>query len=166
MAKRVRDDDHRSDEELAEGGRAAARNKLAIAWTDGITGAEAKRCSRTGRAAWKNADVLEDEEFAAGMFVERCRRRNPVVVASRSNLVLLEVDGPLELLERFGVALPVTVTVRSARGWHFYFRPPSGSPPMKIQIDADGVITSEDGYLVCPPALHPSGHQYGFGEAS
>jgi hypothetical protein len=79
--------------------------------------------------------------------------------------VLLEVDGPLELLPRFGVALPVTVTVRSARGWHFYFRPPPGSSPAKIQIDADGVIVSDDGYLVCPPALHPSGHQYRFGES-
>ena len=60
------------------------------------------------------------------MFVERCRTRNPVVVASRSGLVLLEVDGPLELLERFGIELPETVCVRSARGWHFWFTPPPG----------------------------------------
>jgi Bifunctional DNA primase/polymerase, N-terminal len=162
MAARMREDDHRSEEELAEAGRTAARNHFAIAWTDGINGAGAKRCSRTGAAAWKRAAVLEDEEYAAELFVRRCRTRNPVVVASRSNLVLLEVDGPLELLERHGIELPETLTVRSARGWHFYFVPPSGEPPLKIQVDASGIVVSEDGYLVCPPALHPTGHEYGF----
>jgi Bifunctional DNA primase/polymerase, N-terminal len=162
MAARVRTDDHRSDEMLAEAGRTAARHGFAIAWTDGIVGAAAKRCSRTGAAAWKNANVLEDEELAAGLFVERCRLYNPAVVASRSNLVLFEVDGPLELLERLGIALPATVTVRSARGWHFYFRPEPGGSPLKVQVDAEGVLVSEDGYLVCPPALHPTGHEYGF----
>jgi hypothetical protein len=162
MAVRTREDDRRSDAELAEAGRVAARHRFAIAWTDGITGARAKACSRTGAAAWKNAKVLDDEEFAGGLFVERCRRRNPVVVASRSNLVLLEVDGPLELLERHGIELPQTITVRSARGWHFYFSPPPGEASLKIQIDASGVVVSEDGYLVCPPALHPTGHEYGF----
>ena len=99
------------------------------------------------------------------MFVERCRVRNPIVVASRSRLVLLEVDGPLELLERFGIELPETVCVRSARGWHFWFAPPPGKAPMKVQISTDGVEISSDGYLVMPPALHPTGHVYRYERA-
>jgi hypothetical protein len=35
-------------------------------------------------------------------------------------------------------------------------------PHGKFQIDADGVTHSEDGYLVIPPALHPSGVVYEF----
>jgi hypothetical protein len=163
MSAAVREDDHRSDELLAEHGRYAARlRRLAVGWTSGIVGASAKAARDTGSGAWKNAKVLSDEEFAAGLFVERCRTRNPVVVASRSGLVLLEVDGPLELLEQFGIELPRTVCVRSARGWHFWFEPPPGRPPMKVQVSVDGVDVSRDGYLVMPPALHPDGPVYAY----
>jgi hypothetical protein len=161
---RIRDDDHRPDELLAEAGRTAARLQLAIGWTSGIRGEKAKQASDTGPGAWKNASVFTDPGNAAGYFVQRCRTRNPVVVASKSGLVLLEVDGPLELLERFGISIPETVVVRSMRGWHFWMTPPDGKPPAKIQVSADGVVVSGDGYLVCPPALHPSGHVYRYEE--
>jgi hypothetical protein len=161
----VREDDHRSDEELAEHGRCAARLGLAVGWTSGIRDEKAKRAADAGSGAWKNAKELPDEEYAAGLFVERCRTRNPVVVASRSGLVLVEVDGALELLERFGIVLPETICVRSRRGWHFWFRPPEGRGPVKVQVSVDGVDVSSDGYLVMPPALHPSGHVYAYEKA-
>jgi hypothetical protein len=158
----VREDDHRIDEMLAEHVRYAARFGLAVGWTSGVVGAAAKAARGTGSAAWNKAKVLADEGFAAGLFVERCRTRNPIVVASCSNLVLLEIDGPLELLGRFGIVLPATVCVRSARGWHFWFRPPPGKAPMKAQVSVDGVDISSDGYLVMPPALHPDGPVYAY----
>ena len=68
-------------------------------------------------------------------------KRNPVVVASRSNLVLVEFDGDfIELAARYGLwALPGgTVRVRSRRGLHLYYRPPAGCAPMKIQVAASG----------------------------
>jgi hypothetical protein len=162
MRGAVREDDRRSDEMLAEHGRYAARLGLAVGFTSGIVGAAAKAARGTGSGAWNKAKVLPDEEFAAGLFVERCRTRNPIVVASCSKLVLLEVDGPLELLERFGIALPVTVCVKSARGWHFWFKPSPGKAPMKVQVSTDGVDVSSDGYLVMPPALHPDGPVYAY----
>jgi hypothetical protein len=163
MAAAVRADDHRSDEMLAEHGRFAARLGLAVGFTSGIVGAAAKAARGTGSGVWnKAAKILTDVEFAAGLFVEGCRTCNPIVVASCSNLVLLEIDGSLELLERFGIVLSETVCVRSARGWHFWYRPPPGKKPMKIQVSADGVDVSSDGYLVMPPALHPTGHVYSY----
>ena len=163
--RRVRDDDSRSDELLATAGRRAFELGLAIGWTSGIRGEKAKAASDRGTFAWKNAARFVDADFAAGVFVEQCRTRNPVVVASKSNLVLVDVDGPLELLERFGLELPVTVSVRSARGWHFWLTPPEERSPMKVQISAQGVVISDDGYVVMPPGLHETGHVYAYERA-
>jgi Bifunctional DNA primase/polymerase, N-terminal/Primase C terminal 1 (PriCT-1) len=160
----LRPDDHRSNELLAEAGRIAVQLRLAIAWTSGIRGEKAKQARDTGAGAWKKAAPLPDPEFAAALFVGRCRTRNPVVVASRSGLVLVESDGEEdELLARHGIPpLPVTVSVRSRRGVHRYFRPPEGGAPLKIQVGLEAVTVSEDGYLVTAPALHASGHVYAF----
>jgi hypothetical protein len=166
-------DDPRPDELLEESGRTGRRLKLAYAWTDALTGPKAKECSRTGRAAWKNAELLHENEGAAtGFFPTAARKRNPAVVASRSGLVLVEVDldvaddvyPPLDevearvaaLMRRLGLRFPSTVIVRSRRGLHFYLRPPAGETPGKVQIAeaGDKVTFSSDGYLVAVPALH------------
>jgi replicative DNA helicase len=156
-------DDPRPDQLLEECGRIASRLRLAVAWTDGIKGGAAKVCSRGGAAAWKRAKPLpENEETAAGFFKTRARRRNPAVVASASGLVLMEADGDLEkLLARHGVPiLPPTLTVRSRRGRHLYFRPPPGRQPLKVQVAEDGIASSLDGYLIGAPALHETGWVY------
>jgi Bifunctional DNA primase/polymerase, N-terminal len=158
-------DDPRSDELLEECGRVAWRLGLALAWSDGLEGESAKSCSRVGLAAWKSAARLPvDEDAAVAFFRTRARRRNPLVVASRSDLVLLEFDGDLtELSAKYGLwDLPGTVQVQSRRGQHLYYRPPAGRPPMKVQVDRTGVIVSEDGYVVGAGALHPSGLVYGY----
>jgi Protein of unknown function (DUF3987)/Bifunctional DNA primase/polymerase, N-terminal/Primase C terminal 1 (PriCT-1) len=154
--------DDRPDELLEQAGRTASRLRLAVAWTDSIRGQAAKECTGTGSAAWKAAKLVStDASFAAGFYRSRCRARNPAVVASASGLVLLELDGPDELLDTFGIAtLPATVEVQSRRGKHRYLRPPAGRRPLKVQLDEAGVIVSSDGYVVSVPALHPSGHVY------
>lgn len=151
--------DPRSEELLEETARHAHRLKLGLSWTDGLVGEAAKRCSRTGCAAWKAAARLpEDDEAAVAYFKTRARVRNPVVVASASNLVLVECDGPDALLDKYGIRLPETVTVASKRGRHRYLRPPPGRKPLKVQISEDGVAVSTDGYLVGAGAVHSSGH--------
>ena len=110
MAKPIRADDHRSDGLLAESGRTAARLGFAVAWTSGIRNEKAKRASDSGSGAWKGATPLGDPEFAAGLFAVRCRTRNPVCVASRSGLLLIDVDGVDSLLD--GLGLPETLTCR------------------------------------------------------
>jgi AAA domain/Bifunctional DNA primase/polymerase, N-terminal/Primase C terminal 1 (PriCT-1) len=154
----MRPDDQRSDELLEECGRIAVRLGLAIGWTSGIRGAKAKAASDRGSGAWKRAAPLIDEEYAAGHFKVRCRTRNPIVTAMASNLILIEIDGDDTLADEYG--LPETVSARSRRGLHRYYRPAEGCAPAKFQIDPDGVTHSTDGYLVLPPALHETGVVY------
>jgi AAA domain/Bifunctional DNA primase/polymerase, N-terminal len=162
MGLRIRADDHRPDELLQEHGRIVSRLGLAVAWTSGIRGEKAKMAADRGSGAWKRAAPLAGESFAAGLFKERCRLRNPVVAAVASGLVLIDVDGPDELLETVRIELPLTVTARSRRGLHRYYRPDEGMAPGKFQITPDGVDHADDGYLVLPPALHPTGVVYEF----
>jgi hypothetical protein len=155
--------DERTDGLLQECGRVAWRLGLALAWTDSLEGEAAKACSRSGAAAWKNATPLPDNEQAAvAFFTARARKRNPAVVASRSNLVLIEFDGELvELCAQYELwDLPDTATARSRRGPHLYYRPPAGRAGMKVQLDASRVLVSEDDYTVAAGALHSSGHVY------
>jgi AAA domain/Bifunctional DNA primase/polymerase, N-terminal/Primase C terminal 1 (PriCT-1) len=160
MAARIRDDDGRPNELLEEGGRIACWLGVAVAWASGLGGAKAKMASDKGSGAWKRAAPLSGEDFAAGLFKERCRTRNPVVTAVASNAVLVGVDGAESLLSELGVVLPPTVTARSRRGLHRYYRPDEGCKPGKIQIGEDGVVHSDDGYLCMPPSLHESGVIY------
>jgi hypothetical protein len=51
-------------------------------------------------------------------------------------------------------------SIRDARGWHFYFRPPEGKAPMKVHVAYEGVTASGDGYVVTAPALYPTGWVY------
>ena len=165
--------DFRSDELLERAARAAWRHRLALAWSNSLTGPAAKRCSRGGSARWPMAVPLpEDEGAAVGFFTTRARKRNPAVVASASGLVLVEADlevaddayPALEevqtrvagLMRRLELRFPPTVIVRSRRGLHFYLRPPDGREPAKFQLSEEGdrVTFSSDGYLIGVPGLH------------
>lgn len=93
-----------------------------------------------------------------------------IITGAFSGLAVIDIDGPLEaglaLLMENGVTIPDTTTVRSARGWHLWFRHP-GIPvksasnvlvnrEVKIDIRGDG------GYIVAPPSVHESGVRYYF----
>jgi AAA domain/Bifunctional DNA primase/polymerase, N-terminal len=159
----VADRDTRSDELLDAIGLVAHRLGLALSWTDSLAGDGAKRNSRVGSAGWKNAERLPaDRRAAVAFFRTRARSRNVCVVASKSDLVLVETDGSDELLSKHGLELPATVTVRSRRGHHFYFRPAVGMRTAKYQIDDTGITASEDGYLIGAGSVHPSGLVYSY----
>jgi AAA domain/Bifunctional DNA primase/polymerase, N-terminal/Primase C terminal 1 (PriCT-1) len=162
-AKTQQASDRRSSEFLVACARRAQQLGLALAWSDGLEGEQAKTCSRSGSAAWKAAQKLSpDAEAAAGFFAGRARTRNPAVVASASGLVLVEADGEMDaILRAHGLPdLPPTVRVRSRRGWHAYFRPPTGRDPLKVQLAPEAITVSVDGYLIGAGALHASGHIY------
>jgi hypothetical protein len=165
--------DDRPDELLEQAARVAWRHRLALAWSDSLTGAGTKECSRVGSASWKRATPLsEDEGAAVGFFTKRARTRNPVVAAGASGLVIVEVDLDVRddaypprnevqarvaaLLNRLELRFPRSVVVRSRRGLHFYLRPPNGCAPAKVQISEEGdrVTWNTDGYTVAVPGLH------------
>ncbi len=74
---RVREDDHRSDEELAEAGRA---RRGTASRSPGRTASPVRRRKPAPAPApppGRTRRSLDDEEFAAGLFVERCRTPQP-----------------------------------------------------------------------------------------
>ena len=145
-------------------GRLYGEHRLAIAFTAGVAGDDAKRCTTAG---WDKTRPLADGGFGAAYVRERGERRNPVIVVRPSNLVSLECDGPDELGMVDELGLPPTVTVRSSgpAKLHFHFRPPADLatlPYVAFRFESGRVSADETRYFVCPPALHPTGVAYEF----
>jgi putative DNA primase/helicase len=138
---------------------------VGVAWTESNMGEGAKRV----RDSWpKTAKAVNgDIDAAAGAIADRLTRKNPVVVAkpddpSATAYILVDVDGPedLDLFQSF--ELPPTLTARSSEEHklHFYYLPPEGATKHRIRFEAGTIHTDRNGYLVTPPALHPSGVKY------
>jgi putative DNA primase/helicase len=155
------------EEMLTSCGRAYGEHRLALAFTDGATGDDAKRVTRRG---WPATPRLADADHGAAL-IQRAAggRRNPVIVLGASGLVGIDIDGPegAELFRRTvgENTLPDTVIVRTGAGWHLYYRRPAGAPDVaKVEFGASGLEVSRDGYFVAPPARHSSGRFYRFAQ--
>jgi putative DNA primase/helicase len=87
-----------------------------------------------------------------------------VATGTASGFIVLDIDGyeALSRLRRLAgehEPLPKVPVVRTARGWHLWFRP---SPGVVIPSSAgDGLdVRGEGGYVVVPPSVHATGHVY------
>jgi hypothetical protein len=81
-----------------------------------------------------------------------------IVCGEISKLVVIDVDS-----EAFSELIEKTLTVKTARGYHFYLR--MDKPSRSFKIENNGVhidIKGEGGYVVAPPSLHPTGCIYKF----
>ncbi len=84
-----------------------------------------------------------------------------IVTGAISNLVALDCDS-LEAVEeahRLGVA-PDTVTVRTAKGAHLYFRHPGFAVPNKARFLPGMDLRGDGGFVVAPGSIHPNGAAY------
>jgi hypothetical protein len=155
--------------ELQRCGHAYGNLRLAVAFTDGLDGEDAKRVTRKG---WPATPPLGDGAYGAALLAGRGENRNPAVVLGASGLVGIDIDGPegVALLRRInppeqGRQLPRTIAVKTGGGWHFWYHRPEGLVgTAKIELGPEGLEIAKDGYLVAPPALHPSGHVYRFAD--
>ena len=84
-----------------------------------------------------------------------------IVTGSVSNLIVVDVDGEagLAALHRHGF-IPSTPQVRTAKGYHFYFLHPGGSIRNKARFLPDVDLRADGGYVIAPPSIHESGHEY------
>lgn len=88
------------------------------------------------------------------------------IATGASDLLVVDVDGPegaesLKALEAENAPLPETITVKTGKGVHYYFRRNGhtiGCSTSKLANKID--IRAEGGYVVCPPSVHESGKQY------
>jgi putative DNA primase/helicase len=87
-----------------------------------------------------------------------------IATGAVSGIVVLDIDGTQgiatlqTLIAEYG-KLPRTPVVKTARGWHIFFKLPQG---IAIPCSAGGGldIRSDGGYVVAPPSVHASGHVY------
>jgi len=149
---------------LEEYGRFYGAEHLAVTFTAGIEGENAKRVITKG---WDKTAPLADADFGASYVAGRGATKNPAVVLRPSNLIVLECDSEQDLVRIQELGLPSTITVRSSEAYkqHFWFRPPRGLealPFVAFRFES-GKLTADSGrYFLCPPAIHPSGAVYSF----
>ena len=79
-----------------------------------------------------------------------------VVTGAVSGVVVLDVDKPEEI-DRLD--LPRTPTVKTSKGYHFYFKHPGGHVG-NCEVPGIGDLRADGGQVVVPPSVHPSGAVY------
>lgn len=153
-------------EELQRHGYVYGELHLAIAFTAGLEGDDAKRVSGNG---WDKTERLPGGPFGAAYLAGRGERRNPAVVLRPSGLVGIDIDGPdgVELIrDLLPEGLPRTVTVETGKpsGYHLWYFAPEGARWAFVELGPEGVEAKTNQCLIVPPGLHPSGRVYRFAE--
>lgn len=78
-----------------------------------------------------------------------------------NGIFVLDIDG--DCPENFP-KLPATVTVKTNKGLHYYFKYPK-EQEIKSRTKLQGLdidVRGEGGYAVAPPSIHPEGGRYEF----
>ena len=84
-----------------------------------------------------------------------------VVTGAISGMFVLDVDGEEGQKSIEGRDLRATVTSRTGRGSHYYFKIPEGRKiENKVGILKGVDIRGEGGYVVVPPSIHSTGRTY------
>lgn len=139
---------------------------LGIAWTDGKTGEDAKRST----TSWnKQARAIVETGSAAAIFAHKIKSKNPIAVAhavedpNAREFVLIDCDGAEDVNAFNAFGAPATLTARSStpdKIHLYYYAPGPYAKIHRIRFEGGGVACDKNGYLVSPPARHPSGAQY------
>lgn len=89
-----------------------------------------------------------------------------VATGAVSGLIVLDVDssdGFAELERILSGAkerLPRTLTVRTSRGFHFYYGLPAWPDPIRCSSGGGLDVRGDGGYVLAPPSVHPDGSIY------
>lgn len=84
-----------------------------------------------------------------------------IVTGAPSDIVVLDVDSPeaQEFVDELD--LPITPTVQTARGRHYYFRRPAFEIRNGVRIGGVKLdIRGDGGYVIAPGSIHPDGPIY------
>lgn len=77
-----------------------------------------------------------------------------------SGLFVLDCDSEQAYEDAALRGLPVTMTVKTARGYHLYFTYPQMPVGNRVGLLPGCDIRGDGGYVVAPPSIHPSGIHY------
>jgi Bifunctional DNA primase/polymerase, N-terminal/Primase C terminal 1 (PriCT-1) len=149
-------------------GRWYGEQRCAIAWTvtNRVTGPNDTRPKQVQTKGWQHTRPLGSGDAGEAVF-GRGLTSNPALVPRPSGLTGLDCDSEQDLAAIDRLGLPTTITVRSSQPYkrHFWFRPPSTLETVQFaafRFEGGAVTADEHRYLLCPPAIHPSGVEYAF----
>jgi putative DNA primase/helicase len=83
-----------------------------------------------------------------------------IVTGAISGLIVLDCDTPeaIDQAEALGVA--GALTLRTAKGRHFYFRHPGGIVHNRVKFYPGMDLRGDGGFVVGPGSIHPDGTVY------
>jgi len=97
-----------------------------------------------------------DDEFGRFDF-----RHNVGIVAGRvSGIIVLDDDDGGETMRKNGWHVPPTPTVKTKRGYQYYFRCPEVGLPTFDVVTEKVEVRGDGAYVVAPPSVHHSGSVY------
>ena len=111
------------------------------------------------RKGFKDATTDEKQILA---WWEKWPNANIGLVPGPANLVVVDYDGEegLEFARERGWLEEETPSVVTDRGRHFYYTKPPDSHIRYAQPHPQIDLRSDNGYVLAPPSIHPSGHVY------
>ncbi len=83
-----------------------------------------------------------------------------IVTGAVSGLVVLDLDSAEAIAEAEARGIPDTITARTAKGRHVYFKHPGGVIGNRAGILPGIDIRGDGGYVVAPGSVHPTGFIY------
>jgi Bifunctional DNA primase/polymerase, N-terminal/AAA domain/Primase C terminal 1 (PriCT-1) len=95
--------------------------------------------------------------------IRRAVRKNlnaNLAIVPAGDVIVLDVDGEIGQHTFAELALPPTATVLTSRGLHAYYRKEGSFPLPLPKLAGIDVKSRGTGYILVPPSVHASGHQY------
>jgi DNA-binding transcriptional ArsR family regulator len=83
-----------------------------------------------------------------------------IPTGSISGIVVVDLDEETPEAMEIWNSLPETVEARTGRGRHRYYHPPKGTRARSRKLAPGLDFKGDDGYVVAPPSVHPSGARY------
>jgi len=87
-----------------------------------------------------------------------------IVTGRISDICVIDFDSFEAYRDAKKRGMPHTPTVRTAKGYHLYYRYPHGISNLQNCVNIAGIsgidLRADGGYVVAPPSVHPSGVRY------
>jgi archaellum biogenesis ATPase FlaH len=84
-----------------------------------------------------------------------------IVTGKISGIAVVDLDGEEAIQLANENDFPLTPSVKTGKGYHFYYRYKDGVRNFQKRDDLPGIdLRGDGGYVVAPPSIHPSGQKY------
>ena len=115
---------------------------------------------------WKKYEKTRATPAQIALWKEQNETDNiAIITGSISGIIVLDIDGPIGEKNIEDKEVPKTVTVKTGKGTHYFYRLPEGieirnSAGLHKLENVD--VRGEGGYVVAPGSIHPNGNKYTF----